>query len=169
VFVITFLNNNNALIFDFSPSMKRKIHLIGTLGGQKKKNSSSFQKRQEKPWKNNQKTGIFTHNHFTTNSTFWFYCNSKTNHCKYLKFSPNVYISVIYLRLNFSKFLEYISKYSKYIKIAKICKEFWSWKFIKFLWFIPKVKKPIFKIYQNRENLQGILKLKIHKIFVIYT
>ncbi|KAF0761527.1 hypothetical protein FWK35_00008890 [Aphis craccivora] len=26
---------------------------------------------------------------------FFYDCNSKTNHCKYLKFSPNVYVSVI--------------------------------------------------------------------------
>ncbi|KAE9523081.1 hypothetical protein AGLY_016522 [Aphis glycines] len=35
------------------------------------------------------KTGIFTQNQFSTESIFLYGCNSKTNHCKYLKFSPN--------------------------------------------------------------------------------
>ncbi|KAF0766533.1 Uncharacterized protein FWK35_00020145, partial [Aphis craccivora] len=32
---------------------------------------------------------------------------SKTNHCKFLKFSPNVYVSVIYIQLNFQKMLTF--------------------------------------------------------------
>jgi len=47
------------------------------------------------------KTGIFTQNQFFLCSS-----NSKTNHCKYLTFSPNVFINVItYL---------YTVKFSKY-------------------------------------------------------
>ncbi|KAF0726654.1 Uncharacterized protein FWK35_00036031 [Aphis craccivora] len=38
---------------------------------------------------------------------FFYSCNSKTNHCQYLKFSPNVYVSVIYIELNFQKFLTF--------------------------------------------------------------
>ncbi|KAF0771237.1 Uncharacterized protein FWK35_00001576, partial [Aphis craccivora] len=38
---------------------------------------------------------------------FLYGCNSKTNHCKYLKFSPNVLVSVIYIQLNFQKFLTF--------------------------------------------------------------
>jgi hypothetical protein len=34
VSVITIWSRNNALIFDFCPSLKRKIHLVGTLGDQ---------------------------------------------------------------------------------------------------------------------------------------
>ncbi|KAF0711240.1 hypothetical protein FWK35_00032611, partial [Aphis craccivora] len=37
-----------------------------------------------------------TQNQFSTKSIFLYFCNSKTNHCKYLKFSSN---------LNFQKFL----------------------------------------------------------------
>ncbi|KAE9529497.1 hypothetical protein AGLY_011593 [Aphis glycines] len=33
---------------------------------------------------------------FSTESIFLYGCNSKTNHSQYLKFSPNVYVSVIY-------------------------------------------------------------------------
>ncbi|KAF0758673.1 hypothetical protein FWK35_00031166, partial [Aphis craccivora] len=39
---------------------------------------------------------------FSTKSIFLYGCNSKTNHCKYLKFSLNVYIE-----LNFQKFLTF--------------------------------------------------------------
>ncbi|KAF0773428.1 Uncharacterized protein FWK35_00006070 [Aphis craccivora] len=38
---------------------------------------------------------------------FLYSCNSKTNHCKYLKFSPNFYVSVIYTQLNFQKILTF--------------------------------------------------------------
>ncbi|KAF0760682.1 hypothetical protein FWK35_00014372, partial [Aphis craccivora] len=39
------------------------------------------------------KTGIFTQNQSSTKSFFSYGCNSKTHHCKYLKFSHNCYIS----------------------------------------------------------------------------
>ncbi|KAF0713259.1 Uncharacterized protein FWK35_00029643, partial [Aphis craccivora] len=54
-------------------------------------------KRREKPKKNDGKTGIFTQNKFSTKSIFLYGFNSKTNHCKFLKFSPNIYVSVIYI------------------------------------------------------------------------
>ncbi|KAF0771656.1 Uncharacterized protein FWK35_00001259, partial [Aphis craccivora] len=60
-------------------------------------------KKSRKTKKNDGKTGIFTQNQFSTNSVFLYGCNSKTNCCKYLKFSPNVYVSVIYTELNFQK------------------------------------------------------------------
>ncbi|KAF0764553.1 Uncharacterized protein FWK35_00026184 [Aphis craccivora] len=55
--------------------------------------SDFFQKRREKPKKNDGKTGIFTQNQFSTKSIFLYGCNSKTNHCKNMKFSPNVYVN----------------------------------------------------------------------------
>ncbi|KAF0760341.1 Uncharacterized protein FWK35_00028130, partial [Aphis craccivora] len=54
-----------------------------------------FQKRREKPKKNDGKTGIFTQNKFSTKSIFLYGFNSKTNHCKFLKFSPNIYVMSI--------------------------------------------------------------------------
>ncbi|KAF0746587.1 Uncharacterized protein FWK35_00030522, partial [Aphis craccivora] len=52
-----------------------------------------FSKKSRKTRKKNDgKTGIFTQNQFSTKSNFFYGCNSKTNHCKYLKFSPNVYV-----------------------------------------------------------------------------
>ncbi|KAF0754104.1 hypothetical protein FWK35_00016928 [Aphis craccivora] len=79
---------NNALIFNFSFSLKRKIHIVGTLRGQ-----------------NNGKTGIFTHNQFLKKSIFLFCCNTKTNRCKYLKILPNVYIRLFKDNLYFRFFL----------------------------------------------------------------
>ncbi|KAF0757009.1 Uncharacterized protein FWK35_00011853, partial [Aphis craccivora] len=60
--------------------------------------SNSFQKRREKPKKNDGKTRIFKQNKFSTKSIFLYGCNSKTNHCKFLKFSTNIYVSVIYIQ-----------------------------------------------------------------------
>ncbi|KAF0751608.1 ubiquitin-protein ligase E3B, partial [Aphis craccivora] len=56
-----------------------------------------FQKNREKQKKNDGKTGIFTQNKFSTKSIFLYGCNPKTNHFKFLKFSPNIYVSVIYI------------------------------------------------------------------------
>ncbi|KAE9532625.1 hypothetical protein AGLY_009706 [Aphis glycines] len=53
-----------------------------------------FKKIEKNKKKNNQKMGIFTQNQFSTESIFLYGCNSKTNHCKYLKFSPNVYLFI---------------------------------------------------------------------------
>ncbi|KAF0760833.1 Uncharacterized protein FWK35_00004384, partial [Aphis craccivora] len=50
-----------------------------------------FQKNREKQKKNDGKTRIF--NQFSTKSIFLYGCNSIRNHCKYLKFSPNVYVN----------------------------------------------------------------------------
>ncbi|KAF0769301.1 Uncharacterized protein FWK35_00000754 [Aphis craccivora] len=44
---------------------------------------------------------------FSTKSIFLYGFNSKTYHCKFLKFSPNVYVSVIYIQLNFQKMLTF--------------------------------------------------------------
>ena len=73
-------------------------------------------------------------NHFSTKSIFLNGCNSKTNLCKYLKFSPNVYVSVIYLQLNFQNFLV-IQKF--FIDTLKKI----SQKNRKFQWFINNSKK----------------------------
>ncbi|KAF0759682.1 Uncharacterized protein FWK35_00023948 [Aphis craccivora] len=71
------------------PVSDRKVNVVCTLGGQ------NFQKRREKPKKNDGKTGIFTQNKFSTKSIFLNGFNSKTNHCKFLKFSPNIYVMSI--------------------------------------------------------------------------
>jgi hypothetical protein len=44
------IDSNSALIFDFSHSLKRKLNLVGTLGGQKQKIASrkSTRKHPEK-------------------------------------------------------------------------------------------------------------------------
>ncbi|KAF0746612.1 Uncharacterized protein FWK35_00014471 [Aphis craccivora] len=62
---------------------------------------NSFQSTEKNQKKNDGKTEIFTQNQFSTKLIFLYGCNSKTNHCKYLKFSLNVYVSVIYIDSNF--------------------------------------------------------------------
>ncbi|KAE9542566.1 hypothetical protein AGLY_002477 [Aphis glycines] len=56
--------------------------------------------------------GIFTQNQFSTESIFLYGCNSKTNHCKYLKLSPNVYVSIIYIHVD-----KVFLAQTKYLKI----------------------------------------------------
>ncbi|KAF0764286.1 Uncharacterized protein FWK35_00004145, partial [Aphis craccivora] len=59
-----------------------------------------FQKNREKQKKNDGKTGIFTQNQFSTKLILSYGCNSKINHCKFLKFSP-----IVNVNLNFQKIL----------------------------------------------------------------
>ncbi|KAE9531405.1 hypothetical protein AGLY_010611, partial [Aphis glycines] len=80
-----------------------------------------FRWKSEYPWciieknkkKNDGKTGIFTQNQFSTESIFLYGCNSKTNYCKYLNFSPNVNVSVIYT-VKFSKNTEIFDFYANF-------------------------------------------------------
>ncbi|KAF0770629.1 Uncharacterized protein FWK35_00009451, partial [Aphis craccivora] len=57
-----------------------------------------FKKIEKKNKKNDGKTGIFTQNQFSTESIFLYGCNSKTNPCKYFKFSLNLKIHKICCR-----------------------------------------------------------------------
>ncbi|KAF0688153.1 Uncharacterized protein FWK35_00034169 [Aphis craccivora] len=93
VSVTTFWSSKSVKV---DPVSDRKVNVVCTLGGQ---NAGKNQK------KSYGKTGIFTQNKFSTKSIFLYGFNSKTNHCKFLKFSPNIYVSVIYIQLNFQKIL----------------------------------------------------------------
>ncbi|KAF0773687.1 Uncharacterized protein FWK35_00004070 [Aphis craccivora] len=75
-----------------SPVSDRKVNPVGTYfeGVKSKKCPIVFKSVRKNPKKSNRKTGIFTQNQFSTKSTFLYGCKSKTNHCKYLKFSPKV-------------------------------------------------------------------------------
>jgi hypothetical protein len=90
VSVDTIWGSKNASIALYSNFSERKLNLVGILGGQKLKIFNIFLTRREKPLKNEGKTVYFTQNQFSTKSNFLFCYNSKTNRCKYLKFSPNV-------------------------------------------------------------------------------
>ncbi|KAF0770037.1 Uncharacterized protein FWK35_00008075, partial [Aphis craccivora] len=78
-----------------------------------------FKKIEKNKKKNYGKTGIFTKNQFSTKSIFFYGCNSKTNHCKYLKFSPNIYVSVIYIQLNFQNILTFFDVDKKFLDDQK--------------------------------------------------
>ncbi|KAF0736745.1 Uncharacterized protein FWK35_00022825 [Aphis craccivora] len=67
--------------------------------------------------------------------------NSKTNHCKYLKFTPNAFNSVIYIHQNIMTFLSYL-KTTEIFDLSD------------FSFFFLKFKFQIYEICQNRENLQ---------------
>ena len=72
-----------------------KVNILGVSYGSKVNIFQQFSINREKQKKNDGKTGIFTQNQFSTKSIFFYGCNSKTNHWKYLKFSPNVNVSSI--------------------------------------------------------------------------
>ncbi|KAF0761104.1 Uncharacterized protein FWK35_00013160 [Aphis craccivora] len=59
---------------------------------------------------------------FSTKSIFLYGCNSKTNHCKNLKFSPNVYVSVIYIQPNFQNILTFFDVDKKILDDQEILK-----------------------------------------------
>ncbi|KAE9545351.1 hypothetical protein AGLY_000894 [Aphis glycines] len=106
--------------------------------GKKLTFSNIFQNNREKQKKNDGKTGIFTQNQFSTESIFLYGCNSKTNHCKYLKISPNIYNSIIFIHVG-KKILDD----QKNLKIV--------------------YTSNFYEICRKRENLQVFLELAIKK------
>ncbi|KAE9532140.1 hypothetical protein AGLY_010342 [Aphis glycines] len=54
------------------------------------------------------KVNIFQH--FSKKSIYLYDCNSKTNHCKYLKFSPNIYFQFFFISVYSSMFYEICRK-----------------------------------------------------------
>ncbi|KAE9522876.1 hypothetical protein AGLY_016687 [Aphis glycines] len=97
-FTMIITSRNNASISNFGVVSDEKF---------------SKKSRKTKKKKNDGKTGIFTQNQFLTESIFLYGCNSKTNHCKYLKFSPNVYVIPYELFLFVDKIFLAQSKYLK--------------------------------------------------------
>ncbi|KAE9524078.1 hypothetical protein AGLY_015559 [Aphis glycines] len=101
VSVYSITSRNNASISNFGGGFRWKSEYPWCIIEVKSKHfPTAFKKIEKNKKKNDGKTGIFTQNQFLTESIFLYGCNLKTNHCKYLKFSPNVYV----MRLNF-KFL----------------------------------------------------------------
>ncbi|KAF0761360.1 Uncharacterized protein FWK35_00019992 [Aphis craccivora] len=75
-----------------------KMNLVGVLGG----HFLNFPIVSKRAGKNQKKI-----KEKTAKSICLYGCSSKANLCKYLKFSPNFYVSVIYIQLNFQKFLTF--------------------------------------------------------------
>ncbi|KAE9531859.1 hypothetical protein AGLY_010061 [Aphis glycines] len=65
-------SSKNASIFDFSPSLKRKLNLVGTLGGQKLKIFNIFEMNREKPQKNEGKRDFLRKTSLRQNRIFYF-------------------------------------------------------------------------------------------------
>ncbi|KAE9534000.1 hypothetical protein AGLY_008736 [Aphis glycines] len=130
------ISRNNASISNFGGGFQWKSEYPWCIIEVKSKHFSTvFKKIKKNKKKNDEKTGIFTQNQFLTESVFLYGCNSKTNHCKYLKFSTNVYATEIF---------------DFYANFFLKCRVYTS---------------NFYEICRKRENLQVILKLKNHKIF----
>ncbi|KAE9543778.1 hypothetical protein AGLY_002008, partial [Aphis glycines] len=114
-FTMIITSRNNAPISNYGSGFRCKSEYPWCIIEVKSKYFPTVFKKNEKnkKKKNNGKTGIFTQNQFSTESIFLYGCNSKTNHCKYLKFSSNVYISVIYIHVD-----KIFLAPSKYLKIV---------------------------------------------------
>ncbi|KAF0774142.1 Uncharacterized protein FWK35_00001988 [Aphis craccivora] len=99
-FTMIITSKNNASISNFEGGFLWKSEYPWCII-EVKRFSNSFQKKSRKTIKKKKdgKTGIFTQNQFSAKSIFLYGCNSKTNHFKYLKFSPNIYVSVIYIQI----------------------------------------------------------------------
>ncbi|KAF0766861.1 Uncharacterized protein FWK35_00012177, partial [Aphis craccivora] len=132
--VYSITSRNNAPISNYGGGLGCKNEYPWCIIGIKNKHIPTvFKKIEKNKKKNDGKTGIFMQNQFSTKSIFLYGCNSKTNHCKYLKFSPNVYVSVTYIQLNFQKILTFLMS----------IKKFWLSKNSNF-----------YEICRKRENLQ---------------
>ncbi|KAF0762120.1 Uncharacterized protein FWK35_00008429 [Aphis craccivora] len=84
VSVYSTTSRNNAPHSNLGVVSNVKVNILGALYRWSKKNKK----------KNYGKAGIFMQNQFSTKSIFLYSCNSKTNHYKYLKFSPNLFIDI---------------------------------------------------------------------------
>ena len=93
--------------------------------------------RGEKQKKNEEKTVIFVQNQFLAKSIILFSCYSKTKNCGYLKFSPNVYIGVIYIWYNFWKLLTFFEHIIDNLNFQHFL-VFFSEKWIKKNWLVKK-------------------------------
>ena len=85
-----------------------QVNILGALQRSKVNIFQQFSKKSRKTkYKKWQKNGNFYAKPVFDQIDFLYGCNSKTSHYKYLKFSPNFYVSVIYIQLNFQKFLTF--------------------------------------------------------------
>ncbi|KAF0751226.1 sideroflexin-2-like [Aphis craccivora] len=103
-------SRNNAPISNFGGGFRWKSEYIWCIIEVKSKHFPTvFKKNQEKQKKSEGNTGIFTQNQLSTISTYCltYGCNSKTNNCKYLKFLPHVYVTVIKTWLNFQNIMTF--------------------------------------------------------------
>ncbi|KAF0769369.1 Uncharacterized protein FWK35_00002575 [Aphis craccivora] len=100
-FTMIITSRNNAPISNFGGGFRWRSEYPWCIIKIKSKHfPTAFKKIEKNQKKSDRKTGIFTQNQFSTISIFLYGCNSKTNHCKYLKFSQNVYVSVIYIHVD---------------------------------------------------------------------
>ncbi|KAE9528113.1 hypothetical protein AGLY_012535 [Aphis glycines] len=111
-FTMIITSRNNAPISNYGGGFRCKINIF-----------QQFSKKSRKTKKIDGKTGIFTQIQFSTASIFLYGCNSKTNHCKYLKFLPNVYFKFLRKRENL-QILENFTMSIKFFGPIKILENF---------------------------------------------
>ncbi|KAF0769591.1 Uncharacterized protein FWK35_00013217 [Aphis craccivora] len=105
-FTMIITSRNNAPISKFGGGFRRKSEYPWCIKEVKSKHFSTVFKKIEKNKKKVTEKREFLRK---TSSIFLYGCNSKTNRCKHLKFSPNVYVSVIYKQLNFQNILTFLN------------------------------------------------------------
>ncbi|KAF0771427.1 Uncharacterized protein FWK35_00000820 [Aphis craccivora] len=116
-----------------------KVNILGALYRLKVNIFQQFSKKSRKTKKKNDGKREFLRKTSFRPNRFFFGCNSKTNHCKYLKFSPNVYVSVIYIQLNFQKNLTFFDVDKKILDDQKV-----------------PYDSNFYEICRKRDNLQAI-------------
>ncbi|KAF0762329.1 Uncharacterized protein FWK35_00017476, partial [Aphis craccivora] len=114
-FTIIITSRNNAPILNYGGGLRcKKV--------KSKHFPTVFKKIEKNKKKMTEKREFLRKTSFRPNRFFFYGCNSKTNHCKYLKFSPNVYVSVIYIQLYFHKILTVFDVDKKFLDDQKVLK-----------------------------------------------
>lgn len=119
---------NNALIYNFRVGFWWQI--VYSWYNIQVKVPAVFKSVEKKHKKMTEKREFFRKTSFWENRLILYYCNSKTNHSKYLKFPQNVYNNVIYTRLNFQNTLD----------IFELFIDNYKFQFIKFFFFEMSIK-----------------------------
>ena len=102
VSVYSITSRNNAPISNFGGGFRCKSEYPWCIIEVKSKHFPTvFKKIEKNKKKMTEKREFLRKTNFRPNRFFYMIVIQKTNHCKYLKFSPNVYVSVIYIQLNF--------------------------------------------------------------------
>ncbi|KAE9525473.1 hypothetical protein AGLY_014273 [Aphis glycines] len=117
-----------------------------------------FKNLEKNKKKSDGKTGIFTQNQFSTKSIFLYGCNSKTNHCKYFKFSPNIYRNDNDLSLN-----DIIQKHSK-LNVNKIRQ---NHEYLQIILLIDRFHSESFFVYNMNSNLTYSIDQRLEVRFIM--
>ncbi|KAE9536588.1 hypothetical protein AGLY_006990 [Aphis glycines] len=120
---VSITSRNNASISNFGDGFRWKSEYPWCIIEVKSKHlPTDFKKIEKNKKKITEKREFLRKTSFRPNRFFLYGCNSKNNHCKYLKFSPNVY-ELHYKETN-TKFLCTCIKKMNFKLLTKVEKEF---------------------------------------------